>query len=195
MSVLSSSFKPFKPIKMSNAFELSVADTMVENNLKLKEVVGDGNCFFASLVICLAALGTKTSITALRQKFSAHLAARVDELAPFFAVAEDDQRTEYHEEDSDEGNEQGSRASREFLAAVKKIRQSRFWDNQIIDLVVGCATEVLCAHVSIFDIDQEGNITEYQHLYEPEEEKVWPTINLLRQDDNHFNAFVAVDDK
>jgi hypothetical protein len=61
--------------------------------------------------------------------------------------------------------------------------------------VVGCATEVLCAHVSIFDIDQEGNTTEYQHLYEPSGEvKVWPTISLLRQDDNHFNAFVPCSD-
>ena len=185
---------------MSNAFEMSVAETMMENNLQLKEVDGDGNCFFASLVICLAALpgeaAQKTSMTALRQKFSAHLAARVDELAPFFSAegdTEEDQHTEY-------------------LAAVKKIRQSRFWNNQIIDLVVGCATEVLCAHVSIFDIDQEGNTTEYQHLYEPAEGepassrsssgaaepsaevKVWPTISLLRQDDNHFNAFVPCSD-
>ena len=77
--------------------------------------------------------------------------------------------------------------------------------------MVGCATDVLCANVTVFDIDQEGNVTEYEHVYEPEssaeqsgsrsssgaaepegEVKVWPTIKLLRQDDNHFNAFVAV---
>lgn len=172
---------------------------MVENSLKFVEIAGDGNCFFSSLVVCLKALGQKATICGLRQKFSVHLAARVDELAPFFSAegdTEEDQRTE-------------------FLAAVKKIRQSRFWNNQIIDLVVGCATEVLGLHVTIFDIDQEGNITEYEHVYEPEvnmpanparaaggehvyepegedEEKVWPKISLLRQDDNHFNAFVAI---
>jgi hypothetical protein len=164
---------------MSNAFELSVAETMVEHNVKLEEVAGNGNCFFASLVICLAALpgeaAQKTSMTALRHRFANHLAARVDELAPFFS-ADEDQEAEY-------------------LAAVKKIRQSRFWNNQIIDLVVGCATEVLKMNVSVFDIDQEGNVTEYEHLYEPEgEAKVWPTIKLLRQDDNHFNAFVPCSD-
>jgi hypothetical protein len=167
---------------MSNAFELSVAETLAENNLQLKEVSGDGNCFFASLVICLGSLpgeaAQKTSMTALRNRFADHLAARADELAPFFSAdgdTEEEQRTEY-------------------LAAVKKIRQSRFWNNQIIDLVVGCATEVLKMNVSVFDIDQEGNVTEYEHLYEPDgETKVWPTVKLLRQDDNHFNAFIAAD--
>lgn len=170
-------FKPFKPFKMSNAFEMSVAETMMENNLQLKEVSSDGNCFFASLVICLGALGQKTSMTALRHRFANHLAARVDELAPFFDAEEDQEL--------------------EFLAAVKKIRQSRFWNHQIIDLVVGCAVEVLKMNVSIFDIDNDGNVTEYEHIYEPEgeEEKVWPMIRLLRQDDNHFNAFIAAEDK
>jgi len=171
----------FKPFKMSNAFEMSVAETMMENSLQLKEVSSDGNCFFASLVICLSALGQKTSMTALRHRFANHLESRVDELAPFFSAdgdTEEEQRMEY-------------------LAAVKKIRNSRFWNNQIIDLVVGCATEVLKMNVSVFDIDNEGNITEYLHLYEPEgeEEKVWPTICLLRQDDSHFNAFIAAEDK
>jgi hypothetical protein len=191
---------------MSNAFELSVAETLAENNLQLKEVAGDGNCFFASLVICLGALpgeaAQKTSMTALRHRFANHLAGRVDELAPFFSAdgdTEEDQRTEY-------------------LAAVKKIRQSRFWDNQIIDLVVGCATEVLKMNVTVFDIDEEGNVTEYEHVYEPEvhmpasqassaggehlyepddegEEKAWPVVKMLRQDDNHFNAFIAAEDK
>jgi hypothetical protein len=171
---------------MSNAFEMSVAETMMENNLQLKEVAGDGNCFFASLVICLGALpgeAQKTSMTALRHRFANHLESRVDELAPFFSAdgdTEAEQRTEY-------------------LAAVKKIRNSRFWNNQIIDLVVGCATEVLKMNVSVFDIDYEGNITEYEHIYEPvsedKEEKVWPTIRLLRQDDSHFNAFIAAEDK
>ncbi len=162
---------------MSNAFELSVAETMMEHNLQLKEISSDGNCFFASLVICLAALGQKTSMTALRHRFANHLAGRVDELAPFFDAAgdtEEDQRNE-------------------FLAAVKKIRQSRFWNHQIIDLVVGCATEVLKMNVTVFDIDSDGNVTEYEHLYEPEgDEKVWPVVKMLRQDDNHFNAFIAV---
>ena len=189
MSVLLSSLKliySLQAFQMSNAFELSVAETMVENSLQLKEVAGDGNCFFASLVICLGALpgeAQKTSVRALRHRFANHLAARVDELAPFFSAdgdTEEEQRTEY-------------------LAAVKKIRQSRFWNNQIIDLVVGCATEVLKMNVSVFDIDYEGNITEYEHLYEPDgedkEEKVWPTVRLLRQDDSHFNAFVVVEDK
>ena len=170
---------------MSNAFEMSVAETMMENNLQLKEVSSDGNCFFASLVICLGSLpgeaAQKTTMTALRHRFANHLAARVDELAPFFDAAgetEDDQHAEY-------------------LAAVKKIRQSRFWNHQIIDLVVGCAVDVLKMNVSIFDIDNDGNVTEYEHIYEPEgeeEEKVWPTIRLLRQDDNHFNAFVPCSD-
>ena len=204
---------------MSNAFELSVAETMVEHNLKLVEIAGNGNCFFSSLVTCLKGKGKKATICGLRQKFSAHLAGRVDELAPFFSV-----------EDSDESNEEDQRT--QFLAAVKMIRKDRFWNNQIIDLVVGCATEVLGLNVTIFDIDQEGNVTEYEHVYEPEvhapasparvsaggehvyepdssaeesgsrnssgaaepegEAKVWPTIKLLRQDDNHFNAFVAV---
>ncbi len=169
----------FKP-KMSNAFEMSVAETLLENNLDLKEVVGDGNCFFASLVICLAALpegAQKTSMAALRNRFANHLAARVDEFAPFFNAegdTEEDQRTEY-------------------LAAVKKIRRSQFWDHQIIDLVVGCAVDVLKMNVTIFDIDHDGNVTEYEHVYEPEGvEKVWPTVKLLRQDDNHFNALVPM---
>ncbi len=163
-------------------FEMSVAETMMEHNLQLKEVVGDGNCFFASLVLCLAALpegGQKTSITALRNRFADHLAGRVDELAPFFDAVgdtEEDQRNE-------------------FLAAVKKIRRSQFWDHQIIDLVVGCATEVLKAHVSVFDIDSDGNVTEYDHVYEIEGEAegtTHPRIHLLRQDDNHFNAFLPM---
>ena len=162
---------------MSNAFELSVAETMVEHNLQLKEVAGNGNCFFSSVVICMKALKRKETICGLRQKFSAHLAARVEELAPFFSAEGDteaDQREEYME-------------------AVKMIRKNGFWNNQIIDLVVGCATEVLRANVSIFDIDQEGNVTEYEHVFEPDgspEDKVWPSIKLLRQDDNHFNAFI-----
>ncbi len=158
---------------------MSVASTLIEHNLDLKEVWSDGNCFFASLVICLAALPQgkqKTSITALRQRFSAHLAARVDELSPFF-FAEEDQREEYEE-------------------AVKKIRRTKIWDHQIIDLVVGCATEVLQMNVTIFDIDNDGNVTEYAHVYEPEDndELDWPTINLLRQDDNHFNALIPLTD-
>ena len=197
---------------MSNAFELSVAETMVEHNLKLVEIAGNGNCFFSSLVTCLKGKGKKATICGLRQKFSAHLAGRVDELSPFFSVesdTEEDQRSE-------------------FLAAVKMIRKDRVWNNQIIDLVVGCATEVLGLNVTIFDIDQEGNVTEYEHVYEPDssaeesgsrnssgaaepevrvpasparagaggehicDEDGKPTIKLLRQDDNHFNAFVAV---
>ncbi len=168
---------------MSNAFEMSVAETMMEHNLQLKEVSSDGNCFFASLVICLAALpqgGQKTSMTALRHRFANHLAARVDELAPFFDAVGDTE--------ADLRNE--------FLAAVKKIRQSRFWNHQIIDLVVGCATEVLKMNVTVFDIDEEGNVTEYEHVYEPEgDEKVWPVVKMLRQDDNHFNAFLPLEDK
>jgi hypothetical protein len=188
----------FQITDAANAFELSVAETMMENNLQLKEVSSDGNCFFASLVICLAALpqgGQKTSMTGLRNRFANYLVEHVDELAPFFS-AEENQEAEY-------------------LAAVKKIRQSRFWNNQIIDLVVGCATEVLKMNVSVFDIDDEGAIIEYEHLYEPDiseetsgrrsssgaaepepegEAKVWPTIRLLRQDDNHFNAFIAAED-
>lgn len=167
---------------MSNAFEMSVVETLMENNLELVEVAGNGNCFFSSIVHCLKSSGKKATICGLRQKFSAHLAARVDELAPFFSAegdTEEDQREEYEE-------------------AVKMIRKDRFWDNQIIDLVVGCATEVLCANVTIFDIDQEGNVTEYEHVYEPDpksadpEDKVWPVIKLLRQDDNHFNALIPV---
>lgn len=160
---------------MSNAFELSVAETMVEHGLKLVEVAASGNCFFSSLGVCLKRKGKKATICGLRQKFAAHLAARVDELAPFFSAegdTEEDQR-------------------KEFMEAVTMIRKDRFWNNQIIDLVVGCATEVLGLNVTIFDIDHEGNITEYEHLCDEDGK---PTIKLLRQDDNHFNAFLEVEE-
>lgn len=184
---------PFEMSSRRTPFEVSVAETMAENNLQLKKVPSDGNCFFASLVTCFAALGKRSSVTVFRHYFANYLTKYKDVLAPFFS--------------SEGGTEE------EFMAAVRLVSEDRFWDHQIIDLVVSCATEVLKMNVTIFDIDQEGNVTKYEHVYNPlsdrpasppisarprkpeAEVKVWPTIHLLRQDGNHFDAFIPGEGK
>jgi hypothetical protein len=173
---------------MPSPFEMSVAETMVENKLQLKKVPSDGNCFFASLVTCHAALGKRSSARMFRHYFTCYLLKYKHVLAPFFS--------------SEGGTEE------EFVAAVMMIDEDRFWAHEVMDLVVGCATEVLRMNVTIFDIDQKGNVTKYEHVYNPQsdrpasppitsgprkpevEVKVWPTIYLLRQDGNHFDALI-----
>ena len=148
--------------------ESSINNLIQERGFTRKSVAPDGNCFFNALVIALGRQGRKTSMTALRAMASVALIEKKADFLPFFDA------------------EVGDLAEEEYLKGARAVRRSKCWDHQMVDLVVGLMPELLEANLTIFNVGEDGEITEY----ETQVEGAKVSVVLLRIDDNHFDVLL-----
>ena len=146
--------------------ESSINDLISEHGFTRQHVAPDGNCFFNALVLALARRGRKTSMTALRAAASIALIERKAEFLPFFDAEGD--------------------AEQEYLKGARAVRRSKCWDHQMVDLVVGLMPELIEANLTIFNVGEDGEITEY----ETQVEGAKINVSLLRIDDNHYDVLL-----
>lgn len=149
--------------------ESSINDLIQERGFIRESVAPDGNCFFNALVLALSRRGCKTSMTALRLMASIALIERKAELLPFFDV------------------EGAGLVEEEYLKGARAVRRSKCWDHQMVDLVVGLMPELLEVNLTIFNVGDDGEITEYETLVEGAN----VDVALLRIDDNHFDVLLV----
>ena len=140
--------------------EKAISELIDENGFCLSEMPGDGNCFFKALVH----LTKKSSMTALRKKVAERLRTNKEEFMPFFAFAKD------HEG--------------EYMKATKAVERSRYWNNQIMDIVIMAMANVIGASFTIYNVDSEGHVEEIEIAVEGATKH----LHLLRTGDNHFDA-------
>lgn len=138
----------------------AINELIEENGFCLSKMPGDGNCFFKALVH----LTKKSSMTALRRQVAERLRTHKATYMPFFVFNKD------HES--------------EYLKATRAVERSRCWNNQIMDIVIMAMADVIGASFTIYNVDSEGGIEEYEiAAAEPGHH-----YNLLRTGDNHFDA-------
>lgn len=140
--------------------EKAISELIDENGFCLAEMPGDGNCFFKALVH----LTKKSSMTALRKKVAEHLRTNKEEYVQFFAFTKD------HEA--------------EYMKATKAVERSRYWNNQIMDIVIMAMANVIGASFTIYNVDSEGGVDKYIVAAK----ETTQHFNLLRTGDNHFDA-------
>ena len=138
----------------------AISDLITANGFCLSEMPGDGNCFFKALVH----LTKKSSMTALRRQVAERLRDKKADYMPFFVF--------------DKNHES------EYMKATRSVERSRYWNSQIMDIVIMAMADVIGASFTIYNVDDEGGVDEIKVTAKVATQH----FNLLRTGDNHFDA-------